>query len=338
MPAVAYIYVLCVMSQFFRKHLQKRLILNVSALSVRKDFFMKRRKFIKNTGTIVLGIGVFGNIVRSKEVFIGDTTTTTDILGPFYRPGAPIRQNLNPKDFKGEVLHLAGTIYKEDGKTPMSGCSIEIWQCQEDGLYDNISDEYLYRATQKVKNNGKYHFITTKPVGYPVEEGSTIFRPAHIHMRLSAAGQQDLITQVYFTGDQYLEGDPSTKSPLAINRILSIRKLSHKESEITFNIVLKKEYVPDDAVFRKVSGVYKMNNNSMMEFYRDSDLLFYKTNNQIWGGLSYAGNNTFVGGVNDTEAKFELLPQGKAKVQFKFIRRKKTELEGTKVLMYKNRE
>ena len=297
---------------------------------------MKRRKFIKNTSTIVLGIGVFGNIAWSKERFIGDTPTTTDILGPFYRPGAPIRQNLNPKGFKGEVLHLVGTIYKEDGKTPMPDCTIEVWQCQEDGLYDNTSDEYLYRATQKVKTNGKYHFITTKPVAYPVEEGSTTFRPAHVHMRVSAIGQQDLITQVYFTGDQYLEGDPSTKSQLSVNRILSIRKVSNKEGEISFDIVLKKEYVPDDAVFRKVLGVYKMNNNSMMEFYRDGDLLFYKTNNQIWGGLSYAGNNTFVGGVNDTEAKFELLPQGKAKVQFKFIRRKKTELEGIKVLVYKN--
>ena len=71
-----------------------------------------------------------------------------------------------------------------------------------------------------------------------------------------------------------------------------------------------------------------------MEFYREGDLLFYKTNNQIWGGLSYAGNNTFTGGVNDTEAKFELLPLGKANVQFRFIRRRKTELEGTKVLVY----
>lgn len=73
----------------------------------------------------------------------------------------------------------------------------------------------------------------------------------------------------------------------------------------------------------------------MMEFYRDGDLLFYKTNNQIWGGLSYAGNNTFSGGVDDTEAKFELLPQGKARVQFRFIRRRKLELEGTKILAYK---
>ena len=149
---------------------------------------------------------------------------------------------------------------------------------------------------------------------------------------------QDLITQIYFTGDPHIEGDPSTKSPLTVNRILSIRKRSDSASEIKFDIVLKKEYLPGDEVFRKVCGVYKMNNNSMMEFYRDGDLLFYKINNQIWGGLSYAGNNTFVGGVNDTQARFELLPQGKAKVQFHFIRGRKTELEGTKLFEYEKQK
>jgi hypothetical protein len=101
---------------------------------------------------------------------------------------------------------------------------------------------------------------------------------------------------------------------------------------------LKKQYLPDDDLFYKVSGVYKMNNSTMMEFYRNGDLLFYKTNNQIWGGLSYAGNNTFSGGVNDTEAKFELLPNGRANVQFRFIRRRKIEAEGTKLLLYEKHE
>jgi protocatechuate 3,4-dioxygenase beta subunit len=295
---------------------------------------MQRRKFIKDASAVAFGIGVFGNISWAKERFIGDTPTTTDILGPFYRPGAPLRQNLNPKDFKGEILHLSGTIFKEDGKTPMSDCLIEVWQCQADGLYDNLSDQYVYRGSQKVTADGKYHFLTTKPIPYPVEGSSTLFRPAHIHLRISAIGQQDLITQIYFAGDPHLDSDPSTKSALSVNRILSIRQKNSRESEIRFDIVLKKEYLPDDAVFQKVSGIYKMNNNSMIEFYRDGDLLYFKINNQIWGGLSYAGNNTFTGGVNDTEARFELLPQGKANVQFRFIRRSKTELEGTKVLVY----
>lgn len=295
---------------------------------------MQRRKFIKDTSAVALGIGVFGNITWTEKGFVGDTPTTTDILGPLYRPGAPLRKNLNPKDFKGEVLHLSGTIFKEDGKTPMPDCLIEVWQCQSDGLYDNVSDEYVYRGSQKVSANGKYHFITTKPVAYPVEEGSPFFRPAHIHMRISAIGQQDLITQIYFTGDPYLDSDPSTKSALSVNRILSLQRTGDNQSEIKFDIVLKKEYLPDDAVFHKIAGVYKMNNNSMMEFYRDGDFLFYKMNHQIWGSLHYIGNNTFSGGVNDTDAKFELQPGGKVKLQFRFIRRRKLELEGTKVFAY----
>ena len=153
---------------------------------------MQRRKFIKDAGAVAFGMGVFGNIARSGNSFVGDSPTTTDILGPLYRPGAPIKQNLNPKDFNGEALHLFGTIYKEGGNTPAANCLIEIWQCRGDGIYDNLSDEYEYRGSQKVGSNGKYHFITTKPVAYPVEEGSSVFRPAHIHLRISSIGQQDL--------------------------------------------------------------------------------------------------------------------------------------------------
>lgn len=212
---------------------------------------MQRRKFIKETSAVVLGIGVFGNITWNGNGFVGDTPTTTDILGPFYRPGAPLRRKLNPKDFKGEVLHLTGTIYKEDDKTTMPDCLIEIWQCQADGLYDNVSEDYLYRASQKLLTNGKYHFTTTKPVAYPVEEGSPIYRPAHIHLRISAIGQQDLITQLYFVGDPYLDGDPSTKSPLAVNRILSLRNIKDNESEIRYDIVLKKSFYPTMQSFAK---------------------------------------------------------------------------------------
>ncbi len=78
-----------------------------------------------------------------------------------------------------------------------------------------------------------------------------------------------------------------------------------------------------------------MADGTMMEFYRDGDLLFYKTNGQIWGGLAYIGNNTFGGKENDTEARFELQTKGDVKVWFRFSRRKETKIEGSKVLMYK---
>lgn len=297
---------------------------------------MQRRKFIKDSGVFVIGIGVFGKISKHKGYFSGDTPTTTDILGPFYRPGAPFRKNLNPPGFTGEVLNLSGTIFKDDSKTPMNDCLMEIWQCKPDKLYDNVSDDFLYRASQKVGSDGKYRFVTAMPIPYPSDENPAVFRPAHIHMRISAEGQQDLITQIYLKDDPYLESDPSTKSQLSINRILSLKKVGNRESAIVFDIVLKQEYVPDENIFHKVAGVYKMSDKSTMEFYRDGDFLFWKWNHVVRGGLSYGGNNTFVGGVNDTEAKFELQPQGNAIVRFRFARRKEVTLEGTKILTYDN--
>ena len=295
---------------------------------------MQRRKFIRESTVFAMGIGVFGSILRHEDRFIGDSPTTTDILGPFYRPGAPFRTNLNPPDFQGDLLHLSGTIFKDDAKTPMPDCLIEIWQCKQDKLYDNVSDDFLYRASQKTAANGKYRFITAIPIPYPNDDNPDIFRPAHIHMRISAAGQQDLITQIYLKDDPYLETDPSTKSRLSINRILAVKKRKEKENEINFDIVLQKEYVPDDAVFHKISGVYKMNDKSTMEFYREGDLLFWKWNHILRGGLSYNGGNTFIGGVNDTEAKFELQQKGNAKLFFRFSRRKQVLLEGNKILQY----
>jgi hypothetical protein len=116
---------------------------------------------------------------------------------------------------------------------------------------------------------------------------------------------------------------------------LSIKKKKEKENELRFDIVLKKEYVPDEMVFQKVAGTYRMSDKSIMEFYRDGDFLFWKWNGQVRGGLSYSGNNSFVGGVNDTEARFELQIKGNAKLWFRFERRRKLTLEGTKLINYK---
>ena len=296
---------------------------------------MQRRDFIRDSGLAVISLGVFGSVTWGQGRFVGSSPTATDILGPFYRPNAPFRKNLNPRDFRGKVLHLSGTILK-DGKTRMKDCLVEIWQCEEDGFYDNLSDDYRYRASQRTGKNGEYRFVTVMPVPEPTDETRKVYRPPHIHLRISAKDQQDLITQIYFAGAQYLETDPSTRSGAATNRVLELKKIDDRNDEIRFDIALRNEYVPEDAVFQKLSGVYKMSDGSMMEFFRDGDLLFYKTNNQIWGALAYQGNNTFGGKEDHTEARFEVLPRGSAKVWFRFSRRRETRLEGKKVLNYQS--
>jgi catechol 1,2-dioxygenase len=181
---------------------------------------MERRKFIQQTGLFAVGVGVFGSIRWDNGKYVGDSATTTDILGPFYRPNAPSRVNINPPGYKGSLFHFSGTIFKEDGKTPFSNCLVEIWQCDEHKVYDNTTDDFRYRASQRMGKDGKYHFISTHPVPYPLFPGSPDYRPAHIHMRISGDGQQDLITQIYFKQDPYLQKDPSTRSSESVSRIL----------------------------------------------------------------------------------------------------------------------
>lgn len=301
---------------------------------------MQRRKFIQHSGMVAFGIGVFGKISWDNEKYIGDTTTTTDILGPFYRPNAPVRININPAGYTGPLFHLSGTVYKTNGKTVFPNCLVEIWQCDEHKVYDNTTDDFRYRGSQRVGKNGRYHFITTHPLPYPIGAASAIYRPAHIHMRISGEGQQDLITQVYFKDDPHLEKDPSAKSPDAINRILRVKENSTKEKMVEFNVVMQKEFKPGPEVYKKINGIYKMNDESLIEFYRDGDMLFVKRNGQIVEGLRYSGNNTFDGGAAGTDnvkAVFELQEGGAVKVKVVYhdsFDNKDIKLEGVKAFKY----
>jgi protocatechuate 3,4-dioxygenase beta subunit len=301
---------------------------------------MQRRKFIQQTGMVAFGVGVFGNIRWDNDKYIGDTATTTDILGPFYRPNAPMRVNINPPGYTGSLFHLSGTVYKEDGKTPFTNCLIEIWQCDEHKVYDNTTDDFRYRGSQRVGKNGKYHFITTHPLPYPLTAGSDRYRPAHIHMRISGEGQQDLITQIYFNDDPHIEKDPSASSPEAISRILQIKQNGKKEEMVAFNVVMQKEFKPGVEVYKKISGIYEMKDDSLVEFYKDGDMLMVKRNGQIIEGVSYKGNNTFMGGgegINQEKVIFEIMESGTVKVKIEYYNafsKQDVKMEGTKTFKY----
>src|SRR5678816_4071097 len=83
---------------------------------------MKRRKFIEKSAMLALTVGVFGKIKWDGEKYVGTDPTTTGILGPFYRPGAPFKANLIQPGTKGETLHFSGTVIGKDGKTPVKDC------------------------------------------------------------------------------------------------------------------------------------------------------------------------------------------------------------------------
>lgn len=105
--------------------------------------------------------------------------TQPDALGPFYKPGAPVRASVG----KGYVL--AGTVRSARDCAPIEGAAIELWLAGQDGGYGDD-----YRATIIADGKGAYRFESHVPPPY-------YGRPPHIHLRVSARGFDTLVTQHY---------------------------------------------------------------------------------------------------------------------------------------------
>ena len=125
--------------------------------------------------------------------------------------------------------------------------------------------------------------------------------------------QQDLITQLYFKGDKYVKTDKWASAPQAVNRILDVSENKSGVSEIVFNVTMSKEIPLEKEAYNKITGLYRMDDKSIVEFMRNDDNLFMKHNGQLTAGLKYLGNNTFEGGIGFPKVSFELLTNGGSK-------------------------
>ncbi|HKO82225.1 MAG TPA: hypothetical protein VJU78_17575 [Chitinophagaceae bacterium] len=287
---------------------------------------MKRRAFIKDTAFCAVAVSAVGYIRFNGENFEGDCETTTDILGPFYRPDAPVRSNMRLKNVPGQLVVLSGQIKHKDCKTPLDNAVVELWHCDGKGVYDNDSPDFNYRAKTYCDKNGRYSFKTIIPVPYTV--GNGVIRPAHFHMMISAKGYQSLITQLYFTGDKHIATDASASLPAAKRRILDIKKAENGENAIFFDVTMMESLPADVAVIDRLVGSYALvsDNKKQKEFYRRDNLLWIKNSESINGGypLQYTGNNTFEYYGWPSKYQFTPQPDGSVKLLFNGTGRDKT--------------
>ena len=107
---------------------------------------MQWRIFIKNTMLSAVAVSASGFVTFNGKFYEGDCETTTDILGPFYRPGAPVRSDMRISNAPGQLVTLSGQIKHKDCKTPLQDAVVEIWHCDGNGVYDNESADFKYRA------------------------------------------------------------------------------------------------------------------------------------------------------------------------------------------------
>ena len=110
--------------------------------------------------------------------------TQPDMLGPFYEPGAPVRTSV------GRGYVLSGAVLTAEECKPIPNARIEFWLANPRGDYDDA-----HRATVFAGERGRYRLESNVPVSY----GG---RPPHIHVRVTAPGYEELITQHYPQRDQ----------------------------------------------------------------------------------------------------------------------------------------
>jgi protocatechuate 3,4-dioxygenase beta subunit len=213
---------------------------------------MNRKNFIFRATLSAFGLTLFGSNcspaeleakakdkAQNLEAEPENCETSNDILGPFYRADAPLRADLTYEGLAGTPILLTGTVYKSDCVSPLKNALVEIWHCNAAGEYDNESDEFRHRATWLTDEKGTYNFKTILPGKYLNGE---LYRPSHIHYRVTEKNSRELVSQIYFQGDPHITKDPWASKKKAEARILDIHPVGTDGTlSIKFDIYLAKK-------------------------------------------------------------------------------------------------
>ncbi len=189
----------------------------------------KRQEFILLSD--VTGVSMLVDAINHR---LPDGATESTVLGPFYREGAPelpLGASIS-KDGRGEPLVMSGRVLSIDG-TPIPGALLDVWETDENGLYEQQDPEQPdmnLRGKFRTDSEGRYYFTGIKPVSYPIPDDGPVgqllralgrhpFRPAHIHLIISAEGFVPVTTHLFVKGDPYLDSDAvfGTKDSLIVD-------------------------------------------------------------------------------------------------------------------------
>lgn len=168
----------------------------------------------------VLGVSSLVEMINYRGA-AGSTENT--VLGPFYVPGSPARANgesIVENDDGSPRLVVSGRVLSLDGR-PLAGASVDVWQGASNGLYrqqDPSQSPTNLRGVFTTDSEGRYEFITTRPVPYPVPVDGPVgsllkatgrhpMRAAHIHLIVSAEGHYPVTTHIFDADSDYLDSD-----------------------------------------------------------------------------------------------------------------------------------
>lgn len=172
------------------------------------------------------------------------------IEGPYYVPDAPTVAEALPTrpDEAGTPLLFQGQVTDVAGN-PLPGAKLEIWHADDTGFYSQFAPgipDWNLRGTVLADADGNFRITTILPAPYQIPtDGSTgaliraagwhAWRPAHLHLKVSAADHQLITTQLYFQGDEHVSSDiASAVKP----ELVLVPKEFDGGAEVTYDFVL----------------------------------------------------------------------------------------------------
>jgi len=177
-----------------------------------------RQEFILLSDT--LGVSML-TIALNHAKPAGATEAT--VFGPFHTGDAPhVAQGADiARGAPGQPLFVRAVVQGPDG-APVAGADVDVWQADEDGLYDvqrpELGDARRARAVLRTDAHGVVRFRSILPTAYPIPVDGPVgrmlaatgrhpWRPAHLHFMIRAAGWQPLTTHIFRDADPYLDSD-----------------------------------------------------------------------------------------------------------------------------------
>ena len=153
----------------------------------------------------------------------GQTETTANLLGPFWRMNSPATENggtLIRSPTPGPAIFVNCWVKDQSGK-PIAGAEIDVWHSSPEGFYEQQDPKQAdmnLRGKFTTDAEGHFWFRSVKPAGYPIPVDGPVgdlvragkrhnFRPAHLHFLIFKQGFKTLISQIYSNDDDKLDTD-----------------------------------------------------------------------------------------------------------------------------------
>lgn len=183
--------------------------------------------------------------------------------------------NGHPGKARGQIVYVKGKVLFNRGGTPepQPGAVILMWNASASGRYNHRGDteatrfqhpetgkwverthdeNFQYWGRCITDKDGHYWFKTIVPGFYPVDIKNGWYRPPHLHFMVTAPAIPQLVTQLYFKGDQ-LEGNDFIQQLNARDNILRDQRLTKNEQE---NVIVEYREDPAGAITDGLVGHY----------------------------------------------------------------------------------